>query len=103
MDGMNLPRCISSYFLLFVFLSSFAVAETGKSLVYVGTYTQRGSKGIYVYRYDAASGALEDLGLAAKPLALHFSPSRPTTNFCMPRMRLMNIKDNPAASSARSP
>jgi 6-phosphogluconolactonase len=35
-------------------------------LMYVGTYTNAGSKGIYVYRYDSDSGKLEDLGLAAQ-------------------------------------
>jgi 6-phosphogluconolactonase len=45
-------------------------------LVYVGTYTDRGSKGIYAYRLDEKTGALAPVGLvaeAANPtfLALH--------------------------------
>ena len=42
-------------------------AETlaSTSLVYVGTYTGRGSKGIYAYRFDPASGEMSPLGLAA--------------------------------------
>jgi 6-phosphogluconolactonase len=35
-------------------------------LMYVGTYTNKGSKGIYVYRYDSDSGKVQDLGLAAQ-------------------------------------
>ena len=35
-------------------------------LMYVGTYTNAGSKGIYVYRYDSDSGKVESLGLAAE-------------------------------------
>src|SRR5215813_13749461 len=35
-------------------------------LMYVGTYTNAGSKGIYVYRYDSDSGKVEDLGLAVE-------------------------------------
>jgi len=35
-------------------------------LMYVGTYTNKGSKGIYAYRYDSASGKLEALGLATE-------------------------------------
>ena len=35
-------------------------------LMYVGTYTNKGSKGIYVYRYDSDSGKVEDLGLGAE-------------------------------------
>lgn len=36
------------------------------SIVYVGTYTGQQSKGIYAYRFDAATGEAEALGLAAE-------------------------------------
>jgi 6-phosphogluconolactonase len=78
MDDMKLLVCISSYLLLFISLSSSAFAEAGKYLIYVGTNTVRGGKGIYVYRYDAATGQLEDLGLAAEtpsPTFLAISPN----------------------------
>lgn len=52
--------------------------KQGKYLFYVGTYTEEGSKskGIYAYRYDAKSGQIAPLGLAAETtnpsfLALH--------------------------------
>jgi 6-phosphogluconolactonase len=35
-------------------------------LVYVGTYANRGGKGIYAYRFDSNTGKLVDLGLAAE-------------------------------------
>jgi 6-phosphogluconolactonase len=35
-------------------------------LVYVGTYTDKGSKGIYAYRFDPASGAIDSVALAAE-------------------------------------
>jgi len=35
-------------------------------LLYVGTYTDHGSKGIYAYRFDSTSGKLISLGLAAE-------------------------------------
>ena len=41
-------------------------AGGGKYVLFVGTYTRGGSEGIYSYRYDAGSGQLEPLGLAAK-------------------------------------
>lgn len=47
-------------------------------LVYVGTYTGRGSQGIYAYRFDAASGRVTPLGLAAEstnPTFLAVAPS----------------------------
>ena len=35
-------------------------------ILYVGTYTIRGSKGIYAFRFDSGSGRLNPLGLQAK-------------------------------------
>jgi 6-phosphogluconolactonase len=39
---------------------------SGECFVYVGTYTKGGSKGIYLYRMDMASGALTSEGLVAE-------------------------------------
>ena len=52
-------------------LSSAATTEKaaakGQYFAYVGTYTTKtDSKGIYVYRYDAATGKLSSLGVAAE-------------------------------------
>jgi hypothetical protein len=46
--------------------ASAAEAQKGKYLFYVGTYTQGDSKskGIYAYRYDAATQEVASLGLA---------------------------------------
>jgi 6-phosphogluconolactonase len=41
-------------------------ASKGKYLVFVGTYTEHGSKGIYAYRFDARTGQATALGLAAE-------------------------------------
>jgi 6-phosphogluconolactonase len=43
-----------------------ARAAQQKYLVYVGTYTNHGSKGIYAFRLDSATGKLTALGLAAE-------------------------------------
>jgi 6-phosphogluconolactonase len=54
-------------------------ATKGKYLVYVGTYTEKGSKGIYAYRFDPATDQLTSLGLAAEtvdPSFLAVDPSR---------------------------
>jgi 6-phosphogluconolactonase len=72
--GMTRSRLLrSSAFLcslaLFASLSSSAAEpQKGKYLLYVGTYTQDGStsKGIYAYRYDAATQEVTSLGLAAE-------------------------------------
>ncbi len=41
-------------------------APAGKCFVYIGTYTNAKSKGIYLYRMDLASGDLTSEGLAAE-------------------------------------
>ena len=56
-------------------------AQTAPSdhyLAFVGTYTDHGSEGIYSYRFDAATGRLTSLGLAAhseNPSFLAVAPS----------------------------
>jgi 6-phosphogluconolactonase len=39
--------------------------SSGKFLMYVGTYTDKGSKGIYAYRLERAGGQIAPAGLAA--------------------------------------
>src|ERR1700733_5654379 len=60
--------CLIVVFL--IALTSPALAPAGstpqKYLVYVGTYTDHGSKGIYAYRFDSSTGKLTSLGLAAE-------------------------------------
>jgi 6-phosphogluconolactonase len=43
-----------------------------KYIFYVGTYTEHGSKGIYAYRFDSATGESTSLGLAAESTAPSF-------------------------------
>lgn len=52
--------------LLFACGSGFAKTRTKNYILYVGTYTGPESKGIYAYSYDAASGKLTPIGLAAE-------------------------------------
>lgn len=47
-------------------LASAEAAAQGNYLVYVGTYTDHGSKGIYAYRFASSTGKLSSLGLAAE-------------------------------------
>ncbi len=70
-SGMKpLPRLRSFVLILLsiAILISFATAQGGKYLMYVGTYTQdkSSSKGIYAYRYDSATQEITPLGLAAE-------------------------------------
>ena len=53
------------------------MAEEKASTLFVGTQTKGGSKGIYAYRWDAAKGEIEAIGLAAEteyPTFLAVSP-----------------------------
>jgi 6-phosphogluconolactonase len=50
-------------------------------LLYVGTYTEKESKGIYAYRFDAASAKLTPLGLAAETTNPSFLEIDPTHRF----------------------
>ena len=54
-----------------------AVEKGAASTLFVGTQTKGGSKGIYAYRWDAAKGEIELIGLAAEtenPTFLAVSP-----------------------------
>ena len=54
----------------------------GEYLVYIGTYTmQKTSKGIYVYRFDSATGKLTSLGLAADTVNPSFLAVHPNRRF----------------------
>jgi len=55
----------------------------GKYLFYVGTYTEEGSKskGIYAYRYDAATSEITPLGLAAETTNPSFVAPHPNGRF----------------------
>jgi 6-phosphogluconolactonase len=46
-------------------LAAVAIAGDFRYLVYVGTYTDKGSKGVYAFRFDPSSGELGDVSLAA--------------------------------------
>lgn len=50
-------------------------------IVYVGTYTGQTSKGIYAYRFDASTGGLTSLGLAAETGNPSFLAVHPNQRF----------------------
>ena len=60
-----------------------AAPAKGKYLFYVGTYTEEGSKskGIYAYRFDAATGQITPLGLAAETTNPSFVALHPNGRF----------------------
>ena len=87
-NGMNFSRLLlfSISFSLAIpfFLHTNVRAQAGgKYLVYVGTYTQEGSKskGIYAYRFDEASNEITSLGLAAETTNPSFVAIHPNGRF----------------------
>jgi len=57
--------CVLLVTVLF-FACGLSLAKSDHYILYVGTYTGPQSKGIYAYGYDAASGKLTPLGVAAE-------------------------------------
>jgi 6-phosphogluconolactonase len=69
-------------FLLTLYARGAETAATKtKYLVYIGTYTEKKSKGIYAYRFDPATGQLSSLGLAAESVNPSFLASHPSGRF----------------------
>ena len=72
--------CLQWVFLLLALVTVSAASDSPKDkyLLFVGTYTAKESKGIYAYRYDAASSEVAPLGVAAEttnPSFLSIDPS----------------------------
>ena len=64
---MHQRRIVKLIVLLFIILFVNACSSPGREyLVYVGTYTGKGSDGIYAYRFYPANGDMKPIGLVAK-------------------------------------
>jgi len=68
---------------LFPLTASAAAPQRGKYLLYVGTYTEEGthSKGIYAYSFDASTGEIASLGVAAETTNPSFVAVSPNGRF----------------------
>jgi 6-phosphogluconolactonase len=85
---MKIPRRIFFLQLVAVATTLFLPAPatpqkpTGTYLVYVGTYTtKQTSKGIYAYRFDATTGQLTSIGLAAESVDPSFVVVHPNGKY----------------------
>jgi 6-phosphogluconolactonase len=56
-------------------------SPTNKYLLFVGTYTEKESKGIYAYRFDATTSELTPLGVAAETTNPSFLAIDPSSRF----------------------
>ncbi len=75
---MRITRSLLGLALCFAAILS-AAPKPQPLFTYVGTYTNKGSKGIYLYRFTPADAKLESLGLVAEtpnPTFLAISPNR---------------------------
>ncbi|MGH9545178.1 MAG: lactonase family protein [Terriglobales bacterium] len=71
---------------------------SGKYLVYVGTYTDHGSKGIYAYRFDARTGKSSALGLAAETPQPSFLTVDPSGHFLYAVNELESYQGQPTGA-----
>ena len=73
-------------------MSSAKDSPKNSYLLYVGTYTEKESKGIYAYRFDAASTQLTPLGLAAETTNPSFLAIDPSGRFLYAVNEVQNYK-----------
>jgi 6-phosphogluconolactonase len=75
--------CLLAFLLSAVCAAAAAPATHHKYLVYVGTYTNEGSKskGIYAYRFDPDTGKLTSVGLAVETINPSFIVVHPNYRF----------------------
>jgi len=72
---------LSAPFLALVAQGPETAAGKGQYLIYVGTYTEKKSKGIYAYRFNPATDQLTSLGLAAESVNPSFLAVDPSQRF----------------------
>lgn len=77
---------------------SAGAAEPSASYAYVGTYTNKGSKGIYLYKFNSASGKLESIGLAAETPNPTFLAVHPNRKYLYAANEIGNFKGTKAGS-----
>jgi 6-phosphogluconolactonase len=88
--------------LLIAFASAWLLSANGTAaqehLLYVGTYTDHGSKGIYAYRFDSSSGKLASLGLAAETAEPSFLAVDSSGRFLYAVNEVLSYKSQPTGA-----
>ena len=67
-------------------------ASKGEYIAYIGTYTAKNSKGIYAFRFDASTGKLTPLGLAAEATSPSFLAVHPNRKFLYAAIEVNDFK-----------
>jgi 6-phosphogluconolactonase len=100
--GKKTAWLLSSFLIVIAaLLAGICPAQTaagGKYLVYVGTYTDHGSLGIYAYNFDPATGQLTSLGLAAESAQPTFLAVDPGHKFLYAANEVQSYKGQPTGA-----
>jgi 6-phosphogluconolactonase len=88
-----------SFFFIFVLLS-FAIAQPAAKqyLMFIGTYTDKGSEGIYSFRYDASTAKLTPFGVAAETTNPSFLAIDPSHRYLYAVNEVQKYKDAAAGA-----
>src|SRR5215469_13090182 len=73
-------------------------AASGELLMYIGTYTQGASKGIYCYRFNPATGEARSIGLVAETENPSFLAIHPNQRFLYAANEISTYEGKPAGS-----
>ena len=84
--------------LLTIGAAAVLAADKGPSYLYVGTYTNKTSKGIYQYRFDPATAKIETIGLAAETPNPTFLVIHPNHKFLYAANEIGNYKGENSGS-----
>jgi 6-phosphogluconolactonase len=68
-------------FLVFILMTTDLFAQSSKEYIYVGTYTRRDSKGIYVYEFDRSKGVLKEIQTESSLVNPSFLEIHPSGKF----------------------
>ena len=93
---MRMYKSLASVTLLLTYLSMTACAQSGKEIVYIGTYSLRGSEGIYVFEFDRRAGTMKPLQSVSNAKSPSFLAIHPTGRF----MYSVNEADQSGPSNA---
>ena len=67
--------------LLLAHLSQMAMAQSGNEVIYVGTYSRRGSEGIYVFQFDRKAGTVKPLQSVSNKKSPSFLAIHPSKKY----------------------
>ncbi|MBC3784392.1 lactonase family protein [Spirosoma utsteinense] len=74
-------KLLTGLVMLLTNLGMTAYAQHGKEIIYVGTYSVRGSEGIYVYEFDRMTGAMNPLQSVSNAKSPSFLALHPSTKY----------------------